>query len=122
MKSRALAAQAAQVAAQALTAWALFVHLMGGQVDVFTVVFAVAAFLIPLRHDGTSRDRAKTCFGASLVLTSLIGFALITGWLAGRGPTEALVLLTATVLFSVAGGLHWIRHGDEADFSTNPNM
>ena len=123
MTSRAFAAQAAQIAAQAITAWALFVHLMGGQLDVLTVGFAVAAFLVPLRHDGTSRDRAKTCFGASLVLASLIGFALMTGFLGGNGPTEALLLLTATVLFSLAGGLHWIRHDedDEADFGPTAN-
>jgi hypothetical protein len=103
-----VAAQLAQTAAQTLTAWALLVHLMGLDPSAFTVAFAVAAFSLPLRHDGTRRDRAKTCFSASLVLAGLIGFELALGLLGGGVATEDLLLLTATVLYSVAGALYWV--------------
>ena len=88
-------------------------HLVGSEPSAFTVAFAVAAFSLPLRHDGTSRDRAKTCFGASLVLAGLIGAELILGVLGGGVATEDLLLLTATVLFSLAGALHWVWPGPD---------
>ena len=108
---RSVAAQAAQIAAQALTAWALLIHLVASEPSAFTVAFAVAAVSLPLRHDGTSRDRAKTCFSASLVLAGLLGVELVAGVLGGAMATEDLFLLTATVLFSLAGALHWVWPG-----------
>lgn len=113
MGGRTFAARAAQISAQALTAWALWVHVLGGELDVFTLFFGAAAFALPLRRHRTSRDRAMTCFGASIALSWLIGFKVIMG-LVGQGmSTLTILLLTATVLFSVAGGLFWIRDEDE---------
>ena len=111
---RSVAAHIAQVAAQALTAWALLVHLVAAEPSAFTVAFTVAAFSLPLRHDGTSRDRAKTCFSASLVLAGLIGVELVVGMLNGGMATEGLLLITATVLFSLAGALHWVWAGADS--------
>jgi len=118
MTGRAFAAQAAQILAQALTAWAVVISFMDGRPDVFTTAFALTAFLLPLRHDNSSRGRAMSCFGASLALASVIGFALIMGLVGGGVTTETLLLLTATVLFSLAGGLHWVRR-DEDDNAPN---
>lgn len=115
MKGRAFAAQAALVLAQALTAWALLVHLVGGHPDVLTVGFGLAAFLVPLRHNGTSRDRAKTCFSASLALTTVIAFRLIMELMGGGMSSATMLFLTATVLFSLAGGLYWVRRDQEND-------
>lgn len=113
MNRRTLAARLAQMLAQTLTGWALLIHVMGGEVSVFTVAFAVTAFSLPLRHDGSLRDQAKNCFSASLVLASLIGLEFMMSLLGGGLATEALLLLTATVLFSLAGGLYWIRRDDD---------
>lgn len=118
MTGKAFAAQAAQVLAQALTAWAVLISFMNGRPDVFIATFALTAVLLPLRHNGSSRDRATNCFGASLALASVIGFSLIMGLVGGGIATETLLLLTATVLFSLAGGLHWVRR-DEDDNATN---
>jgi len=113
MTGKAFAAEAAQISAQALTAWAVLLSFMNGRPDIFTVAFALTAFLLPLRHDGSNRDRATSCFGASLALASVIGFSLIMGLVGGGVRTETLLLLTATVLFSLAGGLHWIRRHED---------
>jgi len=118
MTGKAFAAQAAQVLAQALTAWAVLLSFMNGSPDIFTAAFGLTALLLPLRHNGSSRDRATNCFGASLALASVIGFSLIMGLVGGGIATETLLLLTATVLFSLAGGLHWVRR-DEDDNATN---
>ncbi len=113
MNGRTLAARLAQMLAQTLTGWALLIHVMGGEISVFTVAFAVTAFSLPLRHDGSFRDQAKNCFSASLVLASLIGLELMMSLLGGGLAPEDLMLLTATVLFSLAGGLYWIRQDDD---------
>ena len=113
MTGKAFAAEAAQMIAQALTAWAVLLSFMNGAPDIFTAAFGLTAFLLPLRHNGSSRDRATNCFSASLALASVIGFSLIMGLVGGGVSTETLLLLTATVLFSLAGGLHWIRRHED---------
>ena len=119
MNGRTLAPRLAQMIAQALTGWALLIHVMGGEISVFTVAFAVTAFALPLRHDGSARDKATSCFGASLVLASLLGLTLMMSLLGGGLSTEDMLLLTATVLYSLAGGLYWIRRDDDADVTTS---
>ena len=109
---KALAAQAAQALALALTGWAVIINLMEGP-DLWTVAFGGVALLLPLRNCGTHFDRARSCFIASVLLVSVVALDLFMG-LIGRGlRPEAMLLLTATVLFSVAGGLHWIRRDED---------
>jgi len=119
MNSRNLAAWLAQLIAQTLTGWALMVHVMGGHISIFTVAFAVTAFVLPLRHDGSARDKATNCFGSSLALAGLLGLTLMMSLLGGGLTTEDVLLLTATVLYSLAGGLYWIRRDDDPDLATS---
>ena len=109
---KAFAAQVAQALALALTGWGLIINLIGHP-DLWTVAFCGVALLLPLRNCGTHFDRARSCFIASVMLASVVALDLFRGLIGSGLRAEALLLLTATVLFSLAGGLHWIRRAED---------
>lgn len=115
-----MAAALSQIVAQALTGWTLVAHVSGWpEVSIWVVVFLLAAGIVPFRHNGTLRDRAAGNFGASLVLSSFMWWEVLEGGLesiiggVGFGLSlEAMLMLGATVLFAVAGGLFWLLRED----------
>jgi hypothetical protein len=118
---KTMTAAAAQVTAQALTGWALLAHLAGWpDVSVWVVAFLVAAALVPFRHDGSRHDRAAANFGASLVVGGFLWWEVLSGGLrviTGNGGSvlgaEGMLMLAATVLFTVAGAMFWIVRGED---------
>ena len=120
---RMFGAITAQILAQALTGWSLLMHVAGWpDVSVWVVTFLIAAVAVPFRHNGSLKDRAAGNFGAGLVLSGFFWWELIDHGLdsivGGGGfelPVQGLLLLTATVLFSVAGAVFWMMRegGDE---------
>ncbi|MDA0328263.1 MAG: hypothetical protein O2958_04555 [Gemmatimonadetes bacterium] len=120
-KERLLAAGGAQVLAQALTAWALIAHfLTSSDVSVWVVASLGVSFLVPFRHDGSLRDRAASNFGAGLLVAGILWWDVLAGGLSGLlGGSfgfgiETVFMLTATVLFSVAGALFWLMRDESA--------
>ena len=111
-----MAAALLQIVAQALTGWTLVAHVAGWPVvSLWVVAFLITAAIVPFRHDGTLRDRAAGNFGAALALSSFMWWEVLTGGfesiIGGVGfglGLEALLMLVATVLFSVAGALFWL--------------
>ncbi|MBT8487790.1 MAG: hypothetical protein HKN72_03055 [Gemmatimonadetes bacterium] len=107
----------AQILAQALTSWALLAHVTDWEnVSPFVAVPLLAAIAVPFRHDGGARDRAMANFGAAVVASGILWWEILLGALDGLtgGPGSALgpislLLLVATVLFALAGGLFWLR-------------
>jgi len=110
----------AQAMAQALTAWTLLIHLMRWP-DVSPIALAslLGAAVVPFRHDGSPKDRAAGVFGAGLLVTACLFWEIIfggLGWLSGgeaRLGVEVLLMLVASVLFSLAGGMYWTLREDE---------
>ena len=105
----------AQISGQVLTGCTLMAHLAGPDVSVWVIAYLGAAILVPFRHDGSLRDRATGNFGAGVVVAGFLWWEILTrgldGLLGGSGPTlgaEALMLLAATVLFTVAGAMFWL--------------
>jgi len=119
-KERLLAGGIAQTLAQALTAWAMIVHLIGWpDVSIWVITFLFVAIVVPFRHDGSLRDRAASNFGAGIMIAGFLGWDLIAGGMegilggAGFGiPAEALMTLAATVLFVVAGTMFWLMRDE----------
>jgi len=116
MGRKVMAAAAAQILGQALTSWGVLVHVAGWpDVSVWVIAPLVAAILVPFRHDGSLRDRATSNFGAAIVVAGIMWWELIEGGLDGIlggagftiGPV-AMLLLTATVLFTIAGAVFWV--------------
>lgn len=115
-KERLLAGGIAQVLGQALSGWALIAHLTGWpEVSIWVVAFLFVAILVPLRHDGSLKDRAACNFGAGIVIASFLGWDIVIGGLegilGGAGfvlPAEAMMMLAATVLFVIAGTMFWL--------------
>lgn len=120
-------AQLAQIGAQATTVWALMMVWLGASVTdpvgplIFTALFVVA-LILPMRHDGSARDRAISNFGAGLVIWSVTAWGLLVGLfgylLTGRGnpiTPQQMLLLTATVLYMFAGAFFWVRARGEDD-------
>jgi len=113
----------AQAFAQVLTVWAFVLAVMSrpgfGLESVFMLAYVALAVVLPLRNDGTSRDKAVCCFAASMVLASALALQLwgiVTGFT--LTPVQALTL-TSAVLFSLAGGLHWVRREADAHGGTH---
>lgn len=110
----------AQVLGQALTSWSLVAHIARWpDVSFLVVVSLVAAAVVPLRHDGSLKDRAAGNFGACLIVAGFMWWELLEGGLdsiiGGGGfglGVEAVLLLAATVLFSLAGSLFWTLRED----------
>ena len=117
-----IAGPLAQILAQTLTSWALLAHVVAWpRISVWVVVPLVAALVVPFRHAGTFRDRARANFAAAVVASGILWWELLLGGLdgllGGGGPAlgpVALLLLAATVLFTLAGGLFWLRRGEDA--------
>ena len=122
MKPSPMAGPLAQLLAQTLTSWALLAHVVAWpDVSVWVGVPLLAAIVVPYRHDGTLRDRALVNFAAAVVTSGILWWEILLGGLdrllGGTGPAfgpVALLLLTATVLFVLAGGLFWVRREDDA--------
>lgn len=112
--TRITAAIGAQTLAQALTAWSIvFAVLNAGDIPIWLVAPLLAAAAVPLRHNGSFRDRAVSNFGASVTVGGVMWWEVIAGFLDGvtgggqTSPPYALIMVGATVLFAVAGGLFW---------------
>ncbi len=111
---RAKGAVLAQLLGQVLTGWSLVAHLAGWpDVSGWVVAFLIAALIVPFRHDGSLADRAAGNFGAACVLAGFPAWEALLGGLGYFGGGDArpgvagLLILTAAVLFAVAGGLFW---------------
>ena len=121
MVGRTAGALSAQILGQVLTGWTLVAHVAGWpDVSIWVVVFLLAAALVPFRHDGSFRDRAAGNFGAALVVSGFLGWEVVLGGLdsiiGGGGAwlgLQAMLMLCASVLFSIAGALFWIMGGAE---------
>lgn len=122
---RTAGALSAQILGQVLTGWTLVAHVSGWpDVSIWVVVFLLAAALVPFRHDGSFRDRAAGNFGAALVVAGFLWWEVLLGGLdsiiGGGGFSlglEAMLLLSASVLFSVAGALFWVLRGGSTESS-----
>ena len=114
-RGRMKGAGLAQILAQVLTGWALVAHVAGWpDVSVWVVASLVAAALVPFRHDGSLRDRAAGNFGAGIVPAGFFWWEVLNNgleWMLGEGGLElgvlGMLMLAATVLFSLAGALFW---------------
>ena len=115
IRGRMTGAILAQILAQVSTSWPLVAHVAGWpEVSVWVVAFLLAAALVPFRHDGSLRDRAAGNFGAGIVLAGFLwwevimsGFDAILGGEGFELGIVAMPMLTAAVLFSVAGAVFW---------------
>ncbi len=116
IRNRLIAGGSAQILGQALTSWSLVAHLWEWEsVNIWVVAPLAAAILVPFRHDGSFRDRATGNFGAAIAVAGILWWEVIFGGLDGilggtgfsPGPL-AMLLLVATVLFSVAGSVFWV--------------
>ena len=120
---RVMGAVGAQIFGQICTALTLVAHVAGWpDVSIWVVVFLLAAAVVPFRHDGSFRDRAAGNFGAGVVLSGFLWWEVLFGGLEGilggggfRLGVEAMLMLTASVLFSVAGALFWTLGSSEGD-------
>ena len=121
-RGRVTGAVLAQILAQVLTSWTLVAHLAEWpDVSIWVVAFLLAAALVPFRHDGSPKDRAAGNFGAGIVLAGFLwwevilsGFDAILGGEGFKLGFEAMLMLTAAVLFSVAGAMFWTMRGSDA--------
>jgi hypothetical protein len=122
-----LAAQLAQVAAQALTAWALLVvwvtHFRtapGGLVMLSLLL--VVALSLPARMKRLDRDRAISNFTSGLLIWSVLAWGLLLslidfalgGYTGFPLSTQQTLMLVATVLYMFAGAFFWILGRGEA--------
>lgn len=105
----------AQILAQALTGWTLLAHAAHWpDVSVLALISLLAAGVVPFRHDGSFKDRATGNFGAAVVVAGFLwwelimgGFDSIFGGMGFQLGMEGMLMLGATVLFTVAGALFW---------------
>lgn len=121
---RVTGAIGAQIFGQICTGLTLAAHVAGWpDVSIWVVASLIVAALVPFRHDGSFRDRAAGNFGAGIVLSGFLWWEVLFGGLEGilggngfRLGLEAMLMLTASVLFSVAGALFWtLGSADDAD-------
>ena len=121
-----LAAQLAQGAAQALTAWALlaawvshFQSAPGGLVMLSLLL--VVALSLPARMKRLDRDRAISNFTSGLLIWSLLAWGLplsliefaLGGYTGLPLSTQQTLMLVATVLYMFAGAFFWILGRNE---------
>ena len=107
----------AQLAGQALTAWAIVSHFTHWpDVSVWVVFPLGAAMLVPFRHNGSLRDRAVGNFGSASVVAGYMLWEVmagsVDGILGGAPPLAGpftLLTLAASVLFSGAGAAFWLH-------------
>lgn len=116
-----MGAALSQILAQTLTSWAIVAHVVAWhRTSLFVIVPLLAAVVVPFRHKRTPRDRALGNFAAAVVVSGVLWWevlldaldGLIGGGGVGLGPTS-LLLLVSTVLFTMAGGLFWLRRKEE---------
>ena len=120
---RVVGAIGAQISGQICTGLTLAAHIAGWpEVSIWVIAFLLVAAVVPFRHDGSFRDRAAGNFGAGIVLSGFLWwevlFGGLEGVLGGKGFSlglEALLMLTASVLFAVAGALFWTLGTSEAE-------
>jgi len=113
---RLMAGGIAQILGQVLTGFTLVAHATGWpDVSVWVVAYLAAAMLVPFRHNGSLKDRAAGNFGAGVVIAGSLWWEVITnglgGLIGGEGQglgIEALMMLAATVLFTLAGAMFWL--------------
>jgi hypothetical protein len=109
-----------QVTAQVMTLWVVALTLTRLQgTDALTLIFVlsfyVLAVVLPLRGNGSIRDRAISSMAAAAVMASAMSFQMVGIILNLRLGLANLFTLLAMVLFSVAGSLYWLsREGDSA--------
>lgn len=116
-----MAGALAQILGQTLTSWALVAHVASWpDVSIWVVAPLVAAIVVPFRHDGSLRDRATSNFGAAVVASGILWWEVVLGGLdgllGGTGPTlgpVAVLLLVATVLFTLAGAMFWLKREED---------
>ena len=117
---RLIGAHTAQALAQALSVWALLaVWLQSGWVSGFVLL---AALVVPLRTDGSARDRAVSNFASGLLVWGILSARLLDSFLDTLiwGPGETvlttlnLILLTTTVLYVFAGAFFWVEREGRA--------
>jgi hypothetical protein len=112
-----MAAGLAQILGQAMTAWAgVFGFFTIESMSIWLIAPLFAAFVVPFRHDGSARDRAMSNFGAAIAVAGVFWWELLFGVMDGLlgtgGGLDApfvLMMLTAAVLYSLAGGIFWIN-------------
>ena len=107
-----------QVTAQVMTLWVIVLTVTGLRgADLFTLIFVLAfyavAFVVPLRNNGTIRDRAISSMAAAAVMASALSLQLLGIILNLRVGLANLFTLLAMVLFSVAGSLYWLQRDEE---------
>lgn len=120
MRSPLVGATLARAMGQAVTAWAVGLHLLSpGQASPFVVVFAVVALAVTLRRAPSFRSHAAACFGAAMLATGVV-----SGWLADSGlllltgsgrleiPVSYLLLTVAAVLYGMSGAFFWLLRED----------
>ena len=103
-----------QVTAQVLAAWALVMLMVGTGAPllylIFDVMFTLVAVALPLKNDGTIRDRAIASMSAGAVLASVLSLHMLGILLSGfRMNAHQVLTLVAMVLFVVSGALYWLR-------------
>jgi hypothetical protein len=105
----------AQGLGQALTAWSIVLSFFTGESgSVWLISPQLAAFVVPFRHNGSMHDRAVSNFGAALAVGGIFWWEFLFGLLNGLTGTGGaavmpfvMTMLTAAVLFALAGGLFW---------------
>jgi hypothetical protein len=119
---RLMAGGIAQILGQVLTGFTLVSHVTGWpDVSVWVIAYLGAAILVPFRHNGSLKDRAAGNFGAGVVIAGFLWWEVLInglGGLIGGGGSglgvEALLMLAATVLFTVAGAMFWLLREEGA--------
>ncbi|MGY8778928.1 MAG: hypothetical protein ACKVIN_12525 [Longimicrobiales bacterium] len=120
-RGRLVGAGLAQVMGQALTAWSIVLSFFTGEsISVWLIAPLLAAFVVPFRHNGSMHDRAVSNFGAAIAVGGVFWWEFLFGLLNGLKGTGDLAvmplvmtMLTAAVLFSLAGGLFWTHPGSD---------
>lgn len=119
-----MAAQAAQTIGQALTAWAVIVvFLESGIVGAAWLIILGIALALPLRANGSDRNRAYLNFASGMIVWGLISMSIFWTMLEKMlfgDPgfplnTVQLLLLGATVMHMFAGGFFFVLSRDEED-------
>ncbi len=118
---RRLAADLATTLGQVLTAWAVVFHVLGpAPTSLFYLMFGATALAVTLRASESLEARAKACFSAALIAAGLLITGLVESGLLLLGggplrvalPTDLLLLLVASVLYTMAGAFYWTERSE----------
>lgn len=113
---RLMAGLLAQLLGQAMASWTLVAHVVDWRnASIWVAAPLLAAIVVPFRHDGSLRNRATGNFGAAIVVAGILWWEVavggIDGIVGGGGLSlgfAAMLMLAATILFSIAGALFWL--------------